>query len=95
MMEEDKDLKVAIDECAKIVEEKCKKRPYMIIISKADVGYASEEDKEKGQLRGQTSFMYMAKPSIGKDGLSRLLVDTAKMALDRAEKKIEEEEPNE
>ncbi len=94
-MEEDKDLREAIEECAKIVEEKCKKRPYMIVVSKADVGFASEEDKRKGRLKGRTSYMYIAKPALGKDGLSKLLVDTSRVALELAEKKVKGEESTE
>lgn len=91
-MEEDKELKEAIEECAKIVEEKCKKRPYMIVLTKANVGFASEEDRKKGILKGNTAYLYTAKPSLKKDGLSKLLVDTSRMAVDLAEKKVKGEE---
>lgn len=93
--EPDPDLKEAIEACAKIVEEKCNKRPYMITIVKASLGYASEEDKEKGVLRGKTSYMYVARPTLKKDGLSKLLVDSSRVALDLAEKNIKDEESEE
>ncbi|MBU1165490.1 hypothetical protein KKF81_00965 [Candidatus Micrarchaeota archaeon] len=92
-MKQDNQLKEAIEECAKIVEEKCDKRPYMIIIVKTDVGYNSEEDKKKGILKGMSSYMYSAKPALKKDGLSKLLIDTSKMAISLAEKKINDAEP--
>ncbi len=79
--EVDKELKEAVEECAKIIEEKCRRHPYMIVVSKADVGFASEEDKKKGILRGKTSYMYFAKPPIKNDGMSKLLVDASRMAL--------------
>jgi hypothetical protein len=95
MAEEDKELKEAVEECAKIIEEKCRRHPYMIVVSKADVGFASEEDKKKGILRGKTSYMYFAKPPIKKDGMSKLLVDASRMALDLAEKTVKGEESTE
>ena len=87
-MEADEDLREAIEECAKVVEERCKKRPYMIIVAKADVGFRSDDDKEKGKLSGKTSYLYLAKPTIKHDGLSRLLVDSCRMALDMADEKV-------
>lgn len=86
----DDDLKEAIEACAKVVEEKCKKRPYMIILTKADIGFASAEDQKKGILKGKTSFMYMAKPTIKNDGVSRILVGASKKALEMAETNIKE-----
>jgi len=93
--EVDKELKEAVEECAKIIEEKCRRHPYMIVVSKAVVGFASEEDKKKGILRGKTSYMYFAKPPIRKDGMSKLLVDASRMALDLAEKQYKGEESTE
>ncbi|MBU0527406.1 hypothetical protein KKE92_02910 [Candidatus Micrarchaeota archaeon] len=84
---EDEDLNEAIRECAKIVEKKCKKRPYMIVISKANLGYASDEDKKKRLLKGNCTYMYYSKPPLGRDGVSRSLVDGAKAAIKMAEKK--------
>ena len=84
---EDKDLEEAIRECGKIVEEKCKKRPYLIVISKANLGYASEEDKKKKLLKGNCTYMYYSKPPLGKDGVSRSLLDGAKAAIDMAQSK--------
>lgn len=84
---EDDDLKEAIQECAKIVEERCKKRPYMIIISKADIGFASEEDRKKGLLKGSAAFMYASKPTIRPDGVSKILIGACKKALEMAEEK--------
>ncbi len=85
-MEEDKDLQEAIQACAKIIEEKCRKRPYLLIISKANVGFASEEDRKKRRLRGNTTYMYYARPPLGKDGLSKLLIESSKAAIALAEK---------
>ena len=75
----------AIKECAKVVEDKCKKRPYMIIISKANLGYASEEDRKKNILKGNCTYMYFSRPPLGKDGVSRSLLDGAKAAISMAE----------
>jgi hypothetical protein len=86
-MEEDNDLKEAIAECAKVVEAKCGKRPYMIVISKANVKFASPEHKAKGIITGTASYMYLAKPTLKKNGLSKLLIDTARVAVGKAEKK--------
>ena len=88
----DPDLEEAIKECAKIVEEKCKKRPYMIVISKANLGFASEEDRKKNILKGNCTYMYFSRPPLGKDGVSRSLVDGAKAAIDMAENKPPEAE---
>lgn len=84
----DDDLKEAIEACAKVVEDKCKKRPYMIIVTKAELGFASAEDQKKGVLKGKTSFMYMAKPTLKNDGVSRILVGASKKALEMAEQNI-------
>ena len=72
-------------ECGKVVEEKCGKRPYLIVISKANLGYASEEDKKKGMLKGNCTYMYFSKPPLGKDGVSISLLDGAKAAMEMAE----------
>ena len=90
-MEESDDagLNEAIIECAKIVEEKCKKRPYMIIVTKADIGFASEEDRRKGLLQGKASFMYASKPTLRPDGVSKILIGACKKALEMAEQKVE------
>lgn len=85
-MEEDPDLKSAIEECRKIVEDKCRKRPYMIIISKANVGYSSEAEKQKGMLRGTATYMYVARPSMGKDAVSRVLLQGAEAAIEKVKK---------
>ncbi|MFH0884532.1 MAG: hypothetical protein V1861_02375 [Candidatus Micrarchaeota archaeon] len=90
-MEEDKNLKEAIEACAKIIEEKCGRKPFMIAVSKADVRFASEGDRKKGIISGTAHYMYMARPPLKKNGLSKLLIDTARVALNQAEKKITEE----
>ena len=90
-MEEDKELREAIEACAKIVEEKCGHRPYMIVITKANVKFASEEHRKKGILTGNASYMYVAKPTLKKNGLSKLLIDTSRVAVNLAEKKTQEE----
>lgn len=84
---EDKDLEEAIKECSKIVEEKCKKRPYLIVISKANLGYANEEDKKKKLLKGNCTYMYYSKPPLGRDGVSRSLLDGARAAIEMADGK--------
>lgn len=87
-MEEDKDLKEAIEACARIVEEKCGKRPYMIVLSKANVKFENKEAKEKGIVSGTASYMYFARPPLRKNGLSKLLIDTTRVAINQAEKKL-------
>jgi hypothetical protein len=86
---DDADLNEAIIECAKIVEEKCKKRPYMLIVTKADIGFESEEDRKKGMLKGKAAFMYASKPSLKPDGVSKILIGACKKAIEMAEKKVE------
>jgi len=86
-MEEDKELKEAIEECAKIIEAKCGKKPFMVVVSKANIRFATAEHKEKGIVSGTASFMYMARHSLKKDGISKLLIDTTRHALNSAEKK--------
>ena len=88
-LEADEDLKEAIQECAKIIEEKCKKRPYMVIVTKADVGFANEQDMKKGIIKGKASFLYAAKPNLKADGLSKILIGASKKALEMAEKQAE------
>ncbi|MFN7991006.1 MAG: hypothetical protein U0R44_02495 [Candidatus Micrarchaeia archaeon] len=87
-MEEDKALKEAIEACSKIIEEKCGRRPYIVVIAKANVAYKDEEDRKKGKLSGTTSYMYVAKPTMKKDGLSKLLIDASRMAVNLAEKDV-------
>jgi len=87
--EVDSDLKEAIEACAKIVEDKCRKRPYMIIVSKADIGFASKEDQQKKILKGKASYMYVARPKIKADGVSKILVGASKKALEMAEKEAQ------
>jgi len=86
----DPDLKEAIEACTHVIEEKCKKRPYMIIISKANVGFASEEDKEKGKLIGNASYMYVSKPPVAGHTISKLLISASKKAIELAEQRSEE-----
>ena len=74
-----------------MLEEKCGKKPYMIIVSKANLSFASAQDKKSGKLSGTASYMYMARPKIRKNGVSKLLIDTSKLALELAEKKLAEE----
>lgn len=88
-METDKELREAIEACAKIIEEKCGKKPYLVVISKANLKFGSEDDRKKGRLRGTSSYMYMSKPKIAKNGVSRLLIDTVKLAITRAEEELE------
>ncbi|MFA5091853.1 MAG: hypothetical protein WC483_04700 [Candidatus Paceibacterota bacterium] len=90
-MEEDKELKEAVAACAKIIGEKCGNKPFMLAVSKADVMFATDEDREKGIVSGTAHYMYIARPTLRKNGLSKLLIDTARVALNQAEKKISEE----
>ncbi len=85
-MEEDKELKEAVAECAKIIEAKCGRKPYLIAVSKANVKFATPEHRQKGIVTGTASYMYLAKPTLRKNGLSKLLIDTARHALNTAEK---------
>ncbi len=85
----DKDLEEAIYECAKIIEEKCKKRPYMVIISKANLGFENEDDKKKGLLKGDCTYLYLSKPPVRDDGVSRALIKGAEAALSQAKSKNE------
>lgn len=87
-METDKNLKEAVEACAKIIEEKCGKKPYMIAVSQADVKFASEENRKKGIVSGTANYMYFSRPPLKKNGLSKLLIDTCRVALNQAEKKI-------
>lgn len=89
-LEADKDLKEAMEECAKVLEKKCGKRPYMIVVSKANLYFKTPQDKAAGKMSGTASYMYMAKPELKRDGLSKLLVDTSKLALELAEKELDE-----
>ncbi len=87
-MEEDKELKEAIEACSKIVNEKIGRLPFMIVISKANVRYATEEHRKKGVITGTATYMYMTRPPLKRDGLSKLLIDTTKVAIGAAEKTI-------
>jgi hypothetical protein len=85
-MAEDKELKEAVEACAKIIAEKCRKRPFMIVVSKADIRYENDEALRKGIVKGTASYMYMANPKLQRNGLSKLLIDTTRVALNQAEK---------
>ena len=61
----------------------------MIIVTKADVGFANQDDMKKGIARGKASFLYMAKPTLKPDGLSKILIGASKKALEMAEKNAE------
>jgi hypothetical protein len=89
-MEEDKALKEAVAAFTKILEEKCGRRPFLIVVSKANVKFATEEDRKKGIVTGTASYMYLAKPTLRKNGISKLLIDTARVAINQAEKKATE-----
>ena len=89
-MEEDKELKEAVAECSKIIEAKCGKRPHMIVVAKADIKFDSKENLKKGIVSGTASYMYFSRPPLKKNGLSKLLIDTTRYALNEAEKKAVE-----
>jgi hypothetical protein len=90
-MAEDDEIKEVLDEVQKKVEEKFGLRPYMIIVTKADLYYADAEAKEKGKLSGKADYVYLSKPPLGKDGVSKLLIDTCRVALNAAEKQATED----
>jgi hypothetical protein len=90
-MAEDKELKEAVEACAKIIAEKCRKRPFMIVVSKADIRYENAEALKKGIVKGTANYMYMAMPKLQRNGLSKLLIDTTRVALNQAEKTAVEE----
>ena len=50
-------------------------------------GFANEEDMKKGVARGKANYMYMAKPTLKPDGLSKILIGASKKALEMAEQK--------
>ncbi|MCI0504154.1 hypothetical protein L0Y65_05600 [Candidatus Micrarchaeota archaeon] len=85
-MEEDKELKEAVAACVKIIEEKCGRRPFMLVVSKANVRFENEEARQKGIISGTSTYMYQARPKLAKNGLSKMLIDTCRVALNRAEK---------
>ncbi|MEW6722969.1 MAG: hypothetical protein AB1324_06930 [Candidatus Micrarchaeota archaeon] len=87
----DEKMNEAIKECAKIIEEKCGKFPYVIVVANAKVKFATPEDRKKGIVKGTSNYMYYARPPLKKNGLSKLLLDTSRHALAEAEKKIMEE----
>ena len=87
-MEEDKELKEALEECGKIMQEKLGNHPFMLVATRAKLMFKNEEDKKKGIATGKASFMYMARPALAKNGLSKALIDTSRHALNDAEKRI-------
>ncbi len=89
IMEADKDLKEAVEACGKVIEEKCGKKPYMIVVAKANVMEVIENNERK--LKGTTDFMYFSRPPLNADGLSMLLIDTCKLGIEAASKKLSEE----
>lgn len=90
-MEEDLEMKEVLSAVQAKVEEKFGMRPYMIIVTKADLYFANAEDKEKGKVSGTANYVYMSKPPMGKDGISKLLIDTTRVALNAAERQATEE----
>ncbi len=90
-MEADKDLKEAVSACAKIIEEKCGRKPFMIVVAEADIKFASDEHRKKGIVSGTANYMYFSRPPLKKNGLSKLLLDTCRVGLNHAEKKISED----
>ncbi|HSB46553.1 MAG TPA: hypothetical protein VLD37_00955 [Candidatus Bilamarchaeum sp.] len=63
----------------------------MVVISKANLKYANAADAKKRKLTGTASYMYSTKPPIKKNGVSKLLIDTSKLAIDLAEKELNKE----
>ena len=91
-MKESKELKEALAECAALFEKKCGTRPYMIVIARANLYFKDEADKKKGRLSGNSEYSYMSKPPMEKTGVSKLLIDTTRLAVNHAEKTIAEKE---
>ncbi len=89
-MAEDLEMREVLSEVQKKVEEKFGMRPYMIIVTKADLYFANAADKEKGKVSGTANYAYLSKPPMGKDGISKLLIDTTRVALNAAEKQATE-----
>lgn len=86
-MEPDKELEDAVAACAKILEQKCGRRPFMIFVSKANLKFENEDARNKGIVSGTVTYTYRAKPKLGKNSLSKLLIDSTRVALNQAEKK--------
>ena len=84
-MAEDMEMKEVLRDVQKKVEEKFGMRPYMIIVTKADLFFANSDDKEKGKVTGTANYVYLSKPPMGKDSISKLLIDTARVAVNAAE----------
>ena len=91
-MEESKELKEALAECAALFEKKCGTRPYMIVIARANLYFKDDEDKNKGRLSGTSEYTYISKPPMDKTGVSKLLIDTTRLAVNHAEKSIADKE---
>lgn len=91
-MEEDKELREAVEACSKIIEEKCGRKPYMLVVTKANLRVEKGKESGRNMLTGTASYMYFSKPRLKKDGISKLLVDTSRVALNAAEKRMQEEE---
>lgn len=87
-MEEDKELKEALEECAKIMQEKLGNHPFMLVATRAKLVFKNEEDRKKGIATGKASFMYLSRPKLRKDGLSKALIDTTRHAVKDAEQRI-------
>ncbi len=90
-MEEDQEMKEVLSTVSESVEKKFGKRPYLVIVTKADLYFASPQDKEKGKVTGTANYVYLTKPPLGKDSVSKLLIDTTRVALNSMEKKATEE----
>ncbi len=90
-MEEDKELKEVLSTVSESVEKKFGPRPYLIIVTKADLFFEDDEAKKKGRVTGTANYVYLTKPPIGKDSITKLLIDTTRVALNSMEKKATEE----
>ncbi len=91
-MAEDAQMKEVLDEVSASVEKKFGKRPYVVIVAKANLYFANEEDKKGGKVSGTADYAYLAKPQLGKNGISKILVNTARLAVNTMEKAATEEE---
>ena len=83
--EVDKELEEAVKEAAKVIEQKCGKKPYMLIVTKANMGFANEEDYKKGRLSGTSSYMFMSRPELRDgSGITKVLLESSEKAIKQA-----------
>ncbi|MBI5046702.1 hypothetical protein HZC07_03135 [Candidatus Micrarchaeota archaeon] len=89
ILEEDVELKEALEGCRKIIEEKCKDKAYLFVLSKANLRYVTPDDKDSKKVTGNASFVYFGRPALKNNALSKLLVRSLKSAVTLAQKDLE------